>query len=337
MCCPSEHDMPADGQKAFLVKLSPSMDAYLLYVAMTRHREDVDAYYSQEDFADFPTLLKCLGRISPKDLAADYSILEENREFWLTVQEYKALGFELTSVRAFAGNADKTDKEEREGAWTRVRQLEEERKELAKILVEDWDVLGEYARQAGISLESAKIAAGVLKRPLSRQEQQAHLTVEQYAGVAVEARQTWQAIRRTHPGLRAKTHPDWKTFEALRTNGDFWPTGSFKTPFCTVPFSKTRQRLLRRRRKPLRPKRATFREGGFRKGSKEGNPSFAYGMAIIQAQAEAHHAQMIHREMLAKTDDPVLAEKLQTPSRLCGRPGFVRFHMEGASAQAEAV
>lgn len=204
-----------------LVKFSRYMDAYLLYVAMTRHRDNIHAYYSKQDFADFPALLKNLGKLPVKDLAADYSISEENREFWLMVQEFKALGFELLSVRAFANSGDKRDRSEQERtrvseAWDVVRSLEEERKELAGLMVKDWDVFKDYARQASLSRETMEIAAGLKKRPLSRREEQACLVVEQYAALAIEARQMWRGIRKTHPGIHAKTHPQWTTFEALR-------------------------------------------------------------------------------------------------------------------------
>ncbi len=278
-----------------LVKFSRYMDAYLLYVAMTRHRDDVSAYYSKEDFADFPTLLKTLGKLPQKDLAADYSILEVNKEFWLTVQEYKALGFELMSIRAFAMSGDKTNKEEQEKtrvseAWTTIYKLEEERKGLAKIILEDWDVFGEFARQAGISHEAIKIAAGVMKRPLSRAEEQAKLVVEQYASVAIEARQAWHTIRRTHPGTWAKTHPQWPTFEALRDQRGALANQIVQDPFLYRPFLKNTAKA--------------FEEDG-------GNNSFGYGLHIIKAQAEAHQSKMIQQEMLKDTSDPVLSERLQ--------------------------
>lgn len=284
-----------------LIKFSRYMDAYLLYVAMTRHREDVSAYYSKEDFADFPTLLKTLGKLPQKDLAADYSILEENREFWLRVQEYKALGFELMSVRAFARLAcaksgDGSNKEEQERtrvseAWTTVHNLEEERKGLAKIILEDWGVFGEFARQAGISHEAIKIAAGVMKRPLSRAEEQARVVVEQYASVTIEARQAWHTIRRTHPGTRAKTHPQWPTFEALRNQRGVLANQIVQDPFLYRPFLKDTARA--------------FEEDG-------GNNNFGYGLYIIKAQAEAHQSKMIQQEMLKDTSDPILSERLQT-------------------------
>ena len=261
----------ATGDKS-LLKLSRYMDAYLLYVAMTRHREDVSAYYSKEDFADFPSLLKNMGKLPTKDLAVDYSILEENKEFWCTVQEYKALGFELMSVRAFASSGDKTDKTEQEKirtseAWATIRRLEEERKGLAKMILEDWGVFGDYARQAGLTLETLEIAAGVKKRPLSRREEQAQLVVEQYASVAMETRQVWRIIRRTHPGMRAKIHPEWTTFEALSDQRGFLANQIAQDPVLYRPFLKNTAKA--------------FEEEG-------GDNRFGYGLHIIKAQAEAH-------------------------------------------------
>ncbi len=284
-----------------LVKLSRYMDAYTLYVAMTRHREDIGIYYSQEDFANFHDLLKTLGKVSVKDLAADYSILEENRDFWLNVQEYKALGFELLSIRAFAKSGDKTNKEEQEKtraseAWTMVRKLEEERKGLAKLILEDWDVHGDVARQAGITFETLEFTAGLKNRPLSRREQQAQLVVEQYASVAIETRQVWRTIRRTHPGSRAKAHPEWESFEALRDQRGVLANRIMQDPVLYRPFLKAAGKAF---------------EG------EGGNSNFGYGLHIIKAQAEAHQSKMLRhaclqQEMLKNTPDLALSERLQT-------------------------
>ncbi|MCE3230503.1 MAG: hypothetical protein K0R52_431 [Alphaproteobacteria bacterium] len=279
-----------------LLKLSRYMDAYMLYVAMTRHREDISAYYAKEDFADFPSLLKSLGKVSQKDLAADYSILEESMEFWSCIQEYKDLGFELMSVCAFARHVsakggDETDKVEQERAWATVRELKEKRKGLAKLILEDWDVFKDFARQAGLTFESIEIAAGVKKRPLSRREEQARLVVEQYASVAIETRQVWHTIRRTHPGRRAKTHPEWRHFEALRDQRGLLANQISQDPVLYRPFLKDTAK--------------TFEEEGV-------NNHFGYGLHIIKAQSEAHHSKMLQQEMLKDTSDPALIEKLQT-------------------------
>jgi ATP-dependent exoDNAse (exonuclease V) alpha subunit len=280
-----------------LLKVSRYMDPYLTYVAFTRHRQDISIYYSKEDFADFPSLLKNLGKLPTKDLAADYSILEEHREFWLTVQEYKALGFELLSVRAFAkcarsGNkTDKAEQAETERAWTTVRKLEEERKGLARIILDDWDVCGDFARQAGMTRETLQIAAGLKKRSLSRLEEQVQLVVGQYASVAIETRQFWQTIRKTHPGMRAKTHPEWATFEALRDQRGFLANRIIQDPVLYRPF--------------LREAGKAFEEEG-------SNIQFGYGMPIIKAQAEAWQSKLLQQGLLDATSDPQTAEKLQT-------------------------
>lgn len=279
-----------------LVKLSRYMDAYALYVALTRHRHDITLYYSQEDFANFQDLLKTVGKVSVKDLAADYSILEENQAFWVNVQDYKALGYELLSVKTFAKTSDPANKAEQEKIWSTVDQIQQERKGLAKIILEGWEVHGDFVRQAGLTREAVEIAAGLKKRPLSRLETQAQLVVEQYASVAIEARQVWRSIRRTHPGSRAKTHPEWETFQALRDQRDTLAHQIMQSPVLYRPFLKEAHKAF----------------------EEEGNAQkFGYGLSILKAQSQAHQSKMLRhvclqQEMLKTTPDPELSEKLKT-------------------------
>src|SRR5690606_31772081 len=75
-----------------LVKASRVMDAHGLYVCLTRHRQDISLYYSQEDFADYQALVNSLSKVSVKDLVVDYSVSDENQEYWQNVQDYKETG-----------------------------------------------------------------------------------------------------------------------------------------------------------------------------------------------------------------------------------------------------
>jgi hypothetical protein len=281
----------ADGS---LVKVSRYMDAYALYVALTRHREDMSLYYSKKDFADFQDLLKTVGKLSVKDLAVDYSVLEENQEYWVNVQDYKALGYELSSIRAFGRSADKADKAEQERIWTNYDCVKQERKILARYILEEWDTHGNFVRQAGFTRESLEIAADLKKRPLRRLEEQAQMIVKQYANVAIETRQAWGYIRKTHPGSRAKTHPEWETFVALRDCRGELATQIMQNPILYRPFLKQASKTIKE-------------EGSFQK--------FGYGMHVVKAQAEAHQSQtrlskMIQQELLKDTSDPILQERL---------------------------
>lgn len=54
------------------VLASPYFDSHVTYVAMSRHRESVDVFYSREDFPSFDDLSRTLGRDRTKDVTLDY-------------------------------------------------------------------------------------------------------------------------------------------------------------------------------------------------------------------------------------------------------------------------
>jgi len=59
-------------------------DKHAAYVSLSRHREDVTLYYSEDEFKDFEELIKVLGREKPKDLAIDFN---KNKEMKSEGQE----------------------------------------------------------------------------------------------------------------------------------------------------------------------------------------------------------------------------------------------------------
>jgi len=167
---------------------------------------------------------------------------------------------------------------------------------LAKLILTNWEDHRDFIRQAGLTFETLEIAAGIRKRSLSRLEAQAQEVVEQYASIAIEARETWRSIRKTHPGIRVKSHPDWPNFEALRDQRGELANQIMQNPALYRP-------LLR--------ETALAWEGGT---DKLGKNHFGYGIPIVKAQAEAHQSKLLQQEMLktASSTDPILAERLQT-------------------------
>jgi hypothetical protein len=55
------------------VLATPGMDRHAAYVALSRHRAQVDLHYGRDDFADEGKLARVLGRARSKDMASDYS------------------------------------------------------------------------------------------------------------------------------------------------------------------------------------------------------------------------------------------------------------------------
>lgn len=54
------------------VLATPGLDAHSSYVAMSRHREQMDLHYGREDFASQDRLIRSLSRDRAKDMALDY-------------------------------------------------------------------------------------------------------------------------------------------------------------------------------------------------------------------------------------------------------------------------
>jgi len=65
----------AQGMTVDQVKLlaTPGMDSHGAYVALSRHRTQVDLHYGKEDFADRKALVRTLSRERGKDMASDYA------------------------------------------------------------------------------------------------------------------------------------------------------------------------------------------------------------------------------------------------------------------------
>jgi Ti-type conjugative transfer relaxase TraA len=55
------------------VLATPGLDRHAAYVALSRHRDDVDLHYGRDDFADEGNLVRTLSRERAKDMASDYA------------------------------------------------------------------------------------------------------------------------------------------------------------------------------------------------------------------------------------------------------------------------
>lgn len=205
-----------------MVHLSKRLDAYGLYVMLTRHREDITLYHNREEFESFNNVIDSI-RVGYKDLAIDYTINPENHEYFFNVEDYKVLGREIMQgIRA----------------GTRVDDLLKERKDLARTIVEEKDAHKLFVMQAGLTFEKLEITAGLKARPLTLIEQKAQATVEQYALMATEARELWRDIRKTSPGSLAKIHPEYPKFEELRQERGSLANLIMEAPILHRPFLK---------------------------------------------------------------------------------------------------
>ncbi|WP_373299318.1 Ti-type conjugative transfer relaxase TraA, partial [Novosphingobium pokkalii] len=59
------------------VLATPGLDRHASYVALSRHRDQVDLHYGKDDFADRDRLVRALSRERGKDMASDYARVPE--------------------------------------------------------------------------------------------------------------------------------------------------------------------------------------------------------------------------------------------------------------------
>lgn len=185
------------------------MDAKGLYVAMTRHRENVELFYAKEDFPSFKALTTQLSRFEHKDLIKDYTIHPENEAAWQRVQEYRLCVLDASAVlkeRTQEGQID----------WESYRQIKQDQIAIGREILENFDDHQLYINQAGLTEEMLQMTTGLKARPLSKAEEKAKLTVELYGETAQVARDLWRDIRKTHPGAKCYDHPSYDQFHQLR-------------------------------------------------------------------------------------------------------------------------
>lgn len=191
------------------VAASKNMDAKGLYVAMTRHRENVELFYAKEDFSTFKALTTQLSRFEHKDLVKDYTIRPENEAAWQRVQEYRLCVLDAAAVLKEKDSKGQVN-------WESYRQIKQDQIHLGKEILHQFDKHQLYINQAGLTQEMLQITTGLKARPLSRAEEKAKLTVELYGETAQVARDLWRDIRKTHPGAKCYGHRSYDQFHLLR-------------------------------------------------------------------------------------------------------------------------
>ncbi|HLD95293.1 MAG TPA: hypothetical protein VI959_01455, partial [Alphaproteobacteria bacterium] len=183
-----------------MVHLSKNMDAFGLYVALTRHRNEAILYHNKEELSSFSAYANSI-RVGYKDLVHDYSIKKENEEYYFNVEDYKTLGIEIAlGIK----NGEKVDK------------LMHERKEIARAILSEKEEHKHYIMQAGLTIEGLEIKAGIKEKPLSFIEEKAKTTVELYATTSQKTRDLWREIRKNSHENNIKNHPSYALFEQLK-------------------------------------------------------------------------------------------------------------------------
>ncbi|MCR4623509.1 MAG: AAA family ATPase, partial [Alphaproteobacteria bacterium] len=169
-----------------IVVANPIMDAKNTYVAMTRHRENVDLFYRNSDFKDVKSLMSSLSKYHQKDLVQDYA--GGNNQYRERVQEYVELSLERISVLK--------DINKGEAIWEDYSKISEKRTEIGKEIAQDYVNHKIYLDQQGLTLEKLKIQCRLKDRPLSNLEIEAKNRVEEYAKISSHAHDLLNAMQR---------------------------------------------------------------------------------------------------------------------------------------------
>lgn len=193
-----------------LVAASKYMDAKGVYVAMTRHRNDVQLYYSHEDFKDVRALSLHLSRFHHKDLVKDYTIHPDNLEAWHRVQEYQHCIYDAAALRREANTEGSPD-------WPAYHAVKQGYIELGREILNDFESHKFYLHQAGLTEENLLISTGRKARTLTEAETKANLRVTLYGEAAQQARDLWKTIKHTRP---SNQHPKFKVYQELRSQRD---------------------------------------------------------------------------------------------------------------------
>ena len=193
-----------------VIAASKHMDAKGVYVAMTRHRSDVQLYYAREDFASFKHFTGHLSRFEVKDLVKDYTIRPENEAAFQRVQEYRNCILDAAAVLKEAQREEGVD-------WKAYQGIKKDQIELGKDILSDFSRHKLYLEQAGMTGEMLEITVGTKPRPLSLSEENAKLTVEMYGETARLARLLWKDVRGKDPAIHKEKH---EQFQELREDRD---------------------------------------------------------------------------------------------------------------------
>jgi|GEM_PF-6324610 len=196
----------------------PTMREDSSYVAMTRHRVDVNVYASNDHFEEYAHVVEHLARTGGKDVALEYGDEYTASDEFRTLQDYHQLRVEVAeSFTRISEESIKMDAEIWEHPeWDHLKAMRDEKMDRANIIGSDWERYSRLARQINLTREKVEIDAGMRERQLTEVEKKAISEVNVYVGYAKEARDQWNDIKATHPGSRSRSHENYGKFDQLR-------------------------------------------------------------------------------------------------------------------------
>ncbi len=229
------------------------MDPSTTLVAMSRHRFDLQVYVNHEQFVDFKDLVDQLSYGGVRETLADYQVSDAQKPFLARVQDYKDLIAEVGTLREemeWASHQVKTkdgDTEKKpeplykQGAYLAYQQLFEQKEEVAKEILTDWDNHVPYVRLAGIRRDVLEVDAGYRTRLLSDLERRASISAQGYMSMVRQSRTLWSKIESTHPGGLSQTHELFKDYAELKSKRDFMASVIHENPRLYRQFFSVKQ------------------------------------------------------------------------------------------------
>lgn len=187
-----------------IVLANKIMDAKAAYVAMTRHRENVDLYYQASDFSDFKQLANGISKYSYKESLEDFRNIENQNK--ARVFEYKELQIEKALVLKEINNG--------EANWSEYNDLKKHSLQLGREILDNYAAHKLYLEQQGMTREKLEIQCGLKPRPLSMVEQNAKTTVELYAKTAIETKNLFSDMKKDV--FNIKSHVDYQKYCEIR-------------------------------------------------------------------------------------------------------------------------
>ena len=223
-----------------------------LYVAGTRHRIAFKGYFNGQETQDVKQMLIRSEKSDYRPTLEDYVITEAERPFQRrvsgyleTLQKHQQILVQIMELRehpdhsaVFSSSSYRSLSDAHrtlfdakvlegparqkfeEGLWADLKDLKAEQQESAREIAEDLEGHRLFLTQAGVSIKSLLVAAGLEERSLSSLEKLVFHKVSAYSAVATKTRDLWEEIATTHPGALCYGHPAYERYTALRQERD---------------------------------------------------------------------------------------------------------------------
>lgn len=219
------------------VALDPLLDSATTLVAMTRHRDDVQAFVNREEILDFKALIDRIGYGTSKETLQDYQVVPAQKPYFDRVVQYRDIVMESCTLREeIEGSLAPNAPLYKHGSFKGYQALLAQKKEVAKEIASDWDAHAPFARTAGLRRDVLEVEAGLRQRTLSDLEHRASLQVQGYIDLVRETHQIWKIISATHPPVLAKQHKLYRDYQTLKADRDSLAYIAQENPKLYRPF-----------------------------------------------------------------------------------------------------